>query len=213
MPDAAPRLAELPQRDARETMVAGLDQHLGQQGAGGRLARGKVPSRDLRLAQPRGKLVSDPLELAEIEQPRAVDAAARPRVSFLRCPAHLERADHGPRQLGVEMRDLPAQRDPRGVLPRSAGPLRGDGRRRRGGHRLRDHCQSHSCRQYQGSPVASPSCACQSASCRCTSGTPGTPMANSTSARVRGPGAEPGSGSPSSGAWRRPASATVSDPS
>jgi hypothetical protein len=52
MPDTAPRLPEVPQRDAREAMVAGLEQHLIEQHTSGRLTLGQRLARLLGLPQP-----------------------------------------------------------------------------------------------------------------------------------------------------------------
>ncbi len=92
MPDAASGFAEVAQRDAREAMVAGRQQHLRQQRASGRLTLGQLLCRDLRLLQPRGKPVPDTLQLPEIEKPRAVGPAAGARAPTLGRTAHLERS-------------------------------------------------------------------------------------------------------------------------
>jgi hypothetical protein len=93
VPDAAPGLAELPQRDAREAMVAGLEQHLLEQDPRGRLTLGQLLARQLGLPEPRGELVPDELELAEIEQARPAGLHARAWTRLLGRTAHLEHAD------------------------------------------------------------------------------------------------------------------------
>ena len=78
----------------------------------GLLDLGALGDRGARVAEPLGQLVADPLELAEIEQPRL---AAR-RIAAECQAAHLRSGHERVGELTLEAGDLCAQRPPGGAL-------------------------------------------------------------------------------------------------
>ena len=123
MPVTAARQAEVVAADLNPLEIGRRGQHLAQQLAVGGLGRGLTAQGGLRLANPFGQLVAQPLQLTETEDPGGAGAGSDPVLDL--DPA--EGLREMPRQLLLEAADLAPQLGPGETLVDLGGEGQGAG--------------------------------------------------------------------------------------